>query len=231
MGINMNGANKRFMAGKHTWLRNHLIIYNVRRGTANPYNQTLSTVGTELPVKEFDLRKVGGIQMENGSAGKEYELYGLDDLRKGSEPSVGTFTKPVRAYFLPWGSGKTYRGKLGSNADYFFTPTLNGCTFAHDGAGPNPGVAHSNFVNPVTTQADQGAMDADLTNVFGGAMPNRTLIKTNYKRAPTGEEDYRATVIGIRVGNAWRFYYQNYKAESLGTGKMTYTGLDLCIPI
>lgn len=221
----MHGANQRFMNGKTVWLANHLIVYNVFSGSANPFNQGLGTVGTTLPIHQFDLVKIGAIHMENGGQAKEY------DLRALNQRNIGRYTRPINAYFLPWGSGKSYCGRLGINADYFFTPTLNGCTFVYSDNGPNPSVAHSNFVDPLTTLTDQNAITNSLTAAFGGPPPANRLIKTDYKRAPIGGEDYRATVIGIRTGNSWRFYYQNYQAESLGGGTMTNTGLDLCVEI
>lgn len=221
----MDGANQRFMTGKANWLASHLIVYNVFSGSANPYNQGLGTVGTTLPIQQFDLVKIGAIQMENGGRAKEYELRALN------QRNTGRFTRAINAYFLPWGSGKSYCGRLGINADYFFTPTLNGCTFVYSDNGPTPSVAHSNFVDPVTTLTDQVAITNSLNTAFGGAAPPNRLIKTDYKRAPIAGEDYRTTVIGIRNGNSWSFYYQNYMAESHGGGRMTHTGLDLCVPI
>ena len=228
----MDGANQRFIQGKANWLANHLIVYNVSRATggANPFNQGLGTVDTELPVQEFDLRKIGSMMTETGGSAKEYELRGLTEVDRGTR-TVSSRTHAIRAYFLPWGGMRTYTGKLGINADFFFTPTLNGCTFAYRGNGPAPSVAHSNFSNALTQLADQNAMDGDLLTKFGGAMPPHMLLKTDYKRAPVGLEDYRSTVVGIRNGNSWNFYYQNYKAESLGGNKVTKTGLGLCTPI
>jgi hypothetical protein len=232
----MDGANQRFMHGKTTWLADHLIIYNVARGTSgNPFGDTAVTANTELPVHDFDLRKIGNIQTEAGGQAKEYELRGLNDVNPNQTRTIHRSTHAIRAYFLPWGPGKTWCGKLGVNADYFFTPTLNGCTFVWQGvtatnAGPTPSVGHSNFVNALTQQIDQGAMNNDITNKFGALPPNQ-LVKTDYKRVPVAEEDYRSTVIGIRTGNTWRFYYQNYKVESPGGGKVNNTSLGLCIQI
>jgi len=223
----MHGANQRFINGKTAWLATHLIVYNVSRATggANPFGQDLGTVGTTLPIRQFDLRKVGGIILEGGGTGKEYELRELTEEREGR--AVSGRTHAINAYFLPWGGNKTYCGQLGLGADFFFTPTLNGCTFVYSGQGPTPSVAHSNFVNLATTLADQGAMDNDLTAKFGVVPQAARLIKTTYKRAPIGDEDYRATIIGIRTGNSWRFYYQNYKVELPdGAVKLKRTGLD-----
>lgn len=228
----MHGANERFMTGKATWLRTHLIVYNVLRGTAgDPFGQGLGAVGTTLPIQQFDLRKVGAIVTETGGAAKEYELCALTETKGNKARKIGRFTNAINAYFLPWGSMRTYSGRLGTNADFFFTPTLNGCTFVYSDNGPSPSVAHANFVNPVTTLADQAAMDADLNLKFGGAAPANRLVKTTYKRVPTANEDYRATVVGIRSPAGWRFYYQNYKVESTGTGRLTSTGLDMLTEI
>jgi hypothetical protein len=231
----MDGANERFTANPVQWLADHLIVYNVGRSSANPFGQALGAVGTELSVHDFDLRKIGAIQTEAGMAGKEYELRGLTEaVAIGVMRRTSIATHPIRAYFLPWGTKSTYCGRLGTAANYFFTPTLNGCTFAHSGAGPNPSVAHSNFVDPLTTIADQTAMNADLTQKFGGQAPPNTLVRATYKRVPIADEDYRATVIGIPTGNTWDFYYQNYKYESLGANTQRHTGLGqqgMCIPI
>jgi hypothetical protein len=232
----MDGANERFMHGKTTWLASHLIVYNVSRGTTgNPFGDTAVTANTELPVHEFDLRKIGDIQTETGGKAKEYELRGLTDVNPNQTRTVTKRTHAINAYFLPWGPGKTWVGKLGTKAGYFFTPTLNGCTFVWQGVsatnpGPAPSVGHSNFVNALSQKVDQGVMDNDITNKFGGMPPN-TLVKATYKRDPVGNEDYRSTVIGIRTGNAWHFYYQNYMTDSPGGGKINNTSIGLCIPI
>jgi hypothetical protein len=73
----MDGANRRFMANPTQWLANHLTLYNVGRGAANPFGQQQGTVGAELPVHDFDLRKIGKIVTEAGTEAKEYELRAL----------------------------------------------------------------------------------------------------------------------------------------------------------
>ena len=227
----MDGANARFIAQKAAWLQRHLILYNVWVNNGdNPFQQPLGTINTELDIYDFDLRKVGGIMMHGGQ-GKEYDLAHMTQwVGKGRDAVARVTTKntnAIRAYFLPWGSGRTFSGRLGANADFFFTPTLNGCTFVHTGNVAAPSVGHANFIDPHTTLADQNAVDADLLQTFG-AMPANTLIKTDYKRQPVGMEDYRATVIGIRSGTIWRFYYQNYQVKSRGDGRLTSIGLDMC---
>jgi hypothetical protein len=230
--MTMNGANQRFMAGKTNWLASHLIVYSVTQAgsdTRNPFRQALGSVNTTLPIHQFDLRKIGDI-INNGGAAKAYELRELNEQVGNTARNVTGSTHPINAYFLPWGDGSTFSGQLGINAEYFFTPTLNGCTFAHEGNGPNVSVAHANFVggNQLT---DQNAINNDLAQKFGHA-PATTLIKTNYKPAvyAQGAMDYRAMVIGVRTGNNWSFYYQNYHV-GLNNNKMVYTGVGLCTQI
>lgn len=231
----MDGANQRFMNGNATWLADHLIVYAVSQtgsDARNPFKQAVGTINTPLPVHSFDLRKIGSI-INQGVQAKAYELRELNEnVGPGGKKvrKVTGSTHPIDAYFLPWGDGQTYCGQLGVNADYFFTPTLNGCTFAYDGAGPNPSVAHSNFVDVATT-TDQAAIDNDLLAKFGVA-PAVTVIKGAYKPAvyANGAMDYRAMVIGIRTGNSWNFYYQNYHVGLQG-GNIVYTGVGLCTPI
>jgi hypothetical protein len=237
------------MNGKAAWLANHLIVYSVNsKGSAqagdNPFNQNVSTVGTTLPIHEFDLRKIGDIinvPVASGGQGGTAKAYALHKLtgdtgnsRRPGDDTISKSTHPIRAYFLPWGTGYTFCGRLGTGANFFFTPTINGCTFAHDGGGPNPSVAHSNFVN--LGVVDQTAINADLARVFGHA-PASTVIRSDYKPAVAlaGTLDYRATVVGIRNGNSWNFYYQRYTQDLVhfpGVGsKNVQQGYQLCVPI
>ncbi|GAC1338642.1 MAG: hypothetical protein NVSMB18_05400 [Acetobacteraceae bacterium] len=73
--------------------------------------------------------------------------------------------------------------------------------------------------------------DNALNLAFAGP-PTSTLIKANYKLAalPVGGLDYRAMVVGLRVGGNWNFYYQHYYVGLAG-GKVVSTGLNLCVPI
>jgi hypothetical protein len=231
----MDGAHQRFMTGNSAWLADHLIVYAVSQigsDARNPFRQPVGNVNTPLQTYDFDLRKIGSI-LNQGASAKAYELHQLNENYGPSGKKVRQVTgstHPITAYFLPWGDGTTYCGQLGINADYFFTPTLNGCTFAYNGAGPNPSVAHANFVD-ATTRTDQAAIDADLLGKFGAAAA-QTLIKATYKPPvyAHGAMDYRAMVIGIRSGNSWNFYYQNYFV-GLNNNTLVHTGVGLCTPI
>ncbi len=223
----MDGANKRFMHGKEQWLQNHLILYNVANAAANPWMDPLvpANPALELPVYDFDLRKLPDIQDSTGAVMKAYALTALTHL--GDARAVGALTHALRAYFLPWGTNQTYRGRLGANADFFFTPTLNGCTFAADGAGATPMVAHSNHVNVAAQTVNQAQINADLAGIYGAGGPGRIIHRNAYKAHAVGTEDYRVTIIGIRGAAGWRFYYQRYQTDinAAGTG-LLYTALN-----
>ena len=182
----MKGANNGFMLNKAEWLKRHLIIYDVVAGFPNPFNQDPGNVGTPLPTFEFDLREIGSI-INGDTTAKEYRLVKMTDAIRLNGPSrkVSSHTHIIKAYFLPWGQGVTYCGKLGIDADFFFTPTLNGCTFAINGSGPAVSVAHSNFVDLSTERIDQAVIDNDLKQKFGVA-PDTCLVKTDYRPQGTG---------------------------------------------
>jgi hypothetical protein len=230
-GRHMQGANNRFILNKAEWLKRHLMIYDVNAGAPNPYKQEAGNVGTPLPIFEFDLRKIGAIINDDDTTAKEYRLVKMSETIRinGPNRTVGDRTNIIKAYFLPWGPGATYCGKLGIDADFFFTPTLNGCTFAVNGAGPAVSVAHSNFVNPSTQMVDQTLIDNDLKQKFGGT-PGACLVKTDYRPQSSGLTDHKAMVIGIREGNDWKFYYQRYTNAYI-KDKYVNVGVDLCVPI
>ena len=109
---------------------------------------------------------------------------------------------------------KTYEGTLGTNADYFFTPTVNGCSFAADSGGMSPRVAHSNHANLATQLIDQAAIDTDLNTIYGLAGPDLALRKADYKGPPVGTSDYMATIVGFRTAGGWSFHYQRYRQDT-----------------
>jgi hypothetical protein len=215
----MQGANQDFMKNKAAWLQDNIVFYNVGHAAlANPLAQTADTGGAagELPIAAFDLRPIPSVKDAANKKYKAYAFHQMPDLTgssKNKARKVGGFTHALNAYFLAWGSGKTYEGLLGTNADYFFTPTVNGCSFAASSNAMNPRVAHSNHANLATQLIDQGRIDADLNNIFGVAGPDLALRKADYKGPPVGTSDYLATIIGFRTATGWEFYYQRYSQD------------------
>ena len=65
----------------------------------------------------------------------------------------GTFTtqyhtpakaRPISAYWCPWGNNSCWSVQLGNDADYFFTPTMDGCSLSIS-SGASPLVSHGNY--------------------------------------------------------------------------------------
>lgn len=169
-----------------------------------------------MPIAAFDLRPIPSVKDPANQKYKAYAFHLLGDLtgtKKDKARKVGSHTHGINAYFLAWGSQRTYEGLLGTNADYFFTPTVNGCSFAASNNGMHPRVAHSNYANIATQLIDQTQIDNALNNIFGVAGPNLALRKADYKVAPLGTEDYMATIIGFRLNYGWEFYYQRYSRD------------------
>ena len=191
----MKGANKAFLDQKDRWLLNNLLVYQVMTPpTGSPNN-----------VYSFDLWKIGTIKDGGGATRTMYELHQISErlIKDKADKS----TNHIRAYFLPWTTGQTKSMQLGNDADFFFTPTLTGCTFAA-ASGLNPTVAHSNFVTGTGT-VDQDTIDEELDTLYG-ATPIRKVEKTQYKTG-VDASDYLATVVGFRTTAGWNFYYQRYK--------------------
>lgn len=214
----MHGANSDFMKKKAAWLQKNIIFYKVNMGAANPMGQTANTAGAggELPIASLDLRPIPSVKNTANKDVKAHELYMMDELVGNSTARVvGKNTHTINAYFLAWGSQKTYEGTLGTNADYFFTPTVNGCSFAASSGGMSPRVAHSNHANLATQLIDQTHIDADLNTIFGLAGPDLALRKADYKGPPVGTSDYMATIIGFRTPAGWQFYYQRYRQDTV----------------
>lgn len=212
----MKGANYQFMQKKAQWLQDNIIFYKVNMGAANPMGQTANTAGGggELPIADLDLRPMPKIKDAGNHKYKAYGLYMMNEFHKGKARSTSKRTNTLQAYFLAWGSMKTYEGTLGTNADLFFTPTVNGCSFAASSGGMNPRVAHSNHANLATQLIDQNAIDTDLNTIYGLAGPDLALRKADYKGPPVGTSDYMATIVGVRDTTGWTFYYQRYRQDT-----------------
>ena len=230
----MDGANKKFIAEKEAWLNKHIIFYNVLNASANPYNDPLAPTNPagELPVYDFDLRPTGKVSDLSGKGVKAYELKLLAEfLTATKQRKTSSRTNTLRAYFLPWGSNRTYQGRLGNQADFFFTPTLNGCTFASSGGGATPLVSHGNHANAATQKIDQGLINNDLAGIYGAAGPGMILHKAGYKVAPVGTEDYKVTIVRIRRNNAWDFYYQRYQQDQNPAGGLVNMVMDRVVKL
>lgn len=125
------------------------------------------------------------------------------------------------AYICPYQDNATNFKMLGANASVMFTGDMNGCTF---GVGipnsiGNVRVGHANAKNQATGTnfnpnfvPQRAAQQASLTT--GGAA--QWLVDPDvYRDNPPQGMEFQAVTIGLRVGNAWMFYYQHQVADGV----------------
>ena len=166
--------------------------------------------------------------VKNAFTGKDLTM----DLKR--QHLVGERTNRIRAYYIPWDNDKAWTVQLGDEADFCFTPTLDGCTIAVED-GPNPKITHANFQHIVTnrvetlidgektfvdrdqTVVDQNRIDQKLAKRHGASTAIRTLKKDDYSNHTdklNGIQTF-VTVVGIRdhLSRDWHFYHQLRRSE------------------
>jgi hypothetical protein len=129
--------------------------------------------------------------------------------------------RPIRAYWVPWSSGSCWSVQLGNAADYFFTPTMDGCSLAIS-SGASPLVTHGNYKDPTNPAvADQATTLAEMTqqHTARGTDVHRTLLKDTYVATPeqkAGGVNRLVTVVGFRdpITSHWSFYYQSRMVDA-----------------
>lgn len=211
------------------------------RGRVGTRGQAVPSQYSNAGIYDFDLIK----KPKKGSVRKtvlgfgynaSIEVYALKDWgTKKRDKNVtilgeGNFTvtyqKPrfantISAYWSPWNPNSCWSVQLGNDADFFFTPTMDGCSLAIS-SGVSPVVTHGNYRN----LQNQGRVDQLRTvnemtqhhtslNVDVG----KTFTKNQY--AATHDEKTRGinrlvTVVGIRNKhtNNWRFFWQRREVDS-----------------
>jgi hypothetical protein len=126
----------------------------------------------------------------------------------------------IPAYYLAYTPNSTQSITLGDKADLFITDTMTGCSFGAM-SGSNPKVAHLNYTMGADPAApiDQVKTGTEMTKVFGGP-PSVQLNKTDYINAKG--QNGNVTVVGVRKGNGWEFYYQRRNATGSNNLGWTY---------
>jgi len=195
------GANKSFLANPVNWMRNNVLLIDIQsmiHGVAGQkYDQgALVTCNIEKDASRIARRAGGGT----------IPVYRI----KEATGRASLFSHRFSAYYLPFRSNAVRSMVLDPatfppGADYFFTDTVNGCSFAA-GPGQHPKTSHINRtlggVDP-GAGIDQPAMNADIVGEFPGGTAVR-LRKATYKPNATSY----ATVFGVRNGANWTFYWQ-----------------------
>lgn len=218
-----SGANKKFLELRERFLEQNVIVL------ANPQSlmgTAVAAVVGKPDVYDFDLQESADAKFvdAHGAKVKTYRLQ-LMAARKGLkggvlvDPKTSAKTRHIEAYYLPWDNNRHYETQLGDDADFMFTPTLDGCSFVV-GSGASPKVSHLNYQG-ANGRIDQARMDANIAKAFAdaGDQDLTTLKLDDY--SPNSHAEKMAgkttelTVVGFRdpVGGTWRFYYQKRQRE------------------
>jgi hypothetical protein len=151
------------------------------------------------------------------------------------------FAHPIRAFWLPWSSNSSWSAQLGPQADFFFTPTMDGCSLAIS-SGATPIVTHSNYKSTQNANvASQGLTKYRIQQQHTalGVDVQRTLLKGQYAASANQKTrgiNQLVTVVGIRntISNTWTFYWQRRKIilgdPARGTHNRTLL-MDRLVPI
>ncbi len=157
---------------------------------------------------------IGGYQgpVQNATNASNGQAMGVHALRNNP---AGELT----AYICNYQANSHRSVMIGTNADFCFTVTLNGSTFA---VGPvQPGnmrrVSHANTGGNTVLQRQQTRTAQQSGSLAGIAL----LEPADYRRLSAALA-ISATVFGIRTGLDWKFYFQMY---SYANGTATVYGV------
>ena len=146
----MEGANKTFMELKEQFMKNNVVIVDINPFNANRVKSGQPTQMTMAPdIYEFDL-VISTAKAAEDAIGNPVTVYKLKEfyrpeLKFGQfKHKPGRYSHPIAAYFCPWAPNQTWSVNLGTAANYFITPTMDGCSLAVT-SGANPMVTHANY--------------------------------------------------------------------------------------
>jgi hypothetical protein len=122
------------------------------------------------------------------------------------------------AWYVPWGPNKEFLLNLGTNADFFFTPGLTGCTFAAVGSGDTPTVGHFNYLEDGTDKVSPKKTAEHVHEQFGGSQ-GALLTKSDYLTPEDVIQRY-SYIVGWRKHHAWEFVAQYIDHVGAGRGRI-----------
>jgi hypothetical protein len=196
-----DGANKAFLADPLGFMDANVIV---------PHSNLQTQAAGRVAVISVDLAPIAGVTCTDahGNAVPMYYAHGVDS-------KLLTTSNRFKAYYLPYAPGRTKQTTLGTQARFFFTDKIDGCTFAAGlTGGASPLVMHVNKTN--AGMIDQDRIDQKVTARFGGAaytqlsltdyMSPEEMQMLNDPTAPACKT--HVTVVGIRSGASWTFYFQ-----------------------
>lgn len=108
------------------------------------------------------------------------------------------------SYWLPYDQDFKHVVVLENDADIMLTPAMDGCSFGFsDHGGGIFSASHGNLQNKAG-RIDEAALRQ------GMRLHKTTLHKSDYMNVPGGSDDVKLTMVGVRNGKKWRFFYQRY---------------------
>jgi len=176
----MQGHNKAFMANPVQYLSRYTLTVRPPSNLQSPLRRL--DLSDPAKVHQFDLRP---------------NTWGSELIPFVPHPKTHRFgtQRPINAYFLDYRAEAVRVIPLGNDADYMFTPVMNGCYFGY-GKGQATHVA-----------GDYGRRDADkqeqAKTALGGA------IALGFDSNPADADEF--TIVGVRRPSGWTFYVQGHE--------------------
>lgn len=223
-----DGANKLFKSDPKAFLRRNVIL--IREGRM-PYQAGRYRVNLRLVTDDQVTDDKGlplGVyvpflaQASPTLSKSENQIESLGDKTVGRAAIPGAsssyYSNQFYAWYVPWGPNKEFVLSLGTNADFFFTPGLTGCTFAAVGAGDSPTVGHFNYLKKGTDKVSSTKTAQHVHDQFGGNT-GALLTKADYL-TPDGVIQRYSYIVGWRKHHAWEFVAQYIDHVGAGKGRL-----------
>jgi hypothetical protein len=225
--IMSEGANKAFKNDPQTFLRNNVIL--IREGQmpyqAGRYRVNLRPVNDDQVTDDQDNQLgvyVPFLAQANPTLSKDRNVRDEGDTAVGRMAVPGAskswYSHQFYAWYVPWGPNKSFLQRLGTNADFFFTPGLTGCTFAAVGSGNTPTVGHFNYLVKDTDKVSPERTARHVEKHFGG-QTGALLNKADYL-TPDGAIQRYSYIVGWRTNHNWEFVAQYIDHVGAGKGRI-----------
>jgi len=120
-------------------------------------------------------------------------------------------TKAVHSFYLPAINDNTSTLAVGVGANYIFTADLSGCLFAAYGASAdNITVEHVNVRNPAQAQVPiLPRAQAIIAANYGFYKILSPVAVPNADANHVKVYNANSSVVGVKIGGAWNFYYKS----------------------
>lgn len=205
------GANKSFLADPVAWLQSNLLIVAIQEQQNTPTTDLAKYPTGLVAAPKYRDGALVSCDISRHPTDTAVTATGAARLAyvvTGATGAANTFSHRFNAYYLPFFNNDFRCMRLDPTtfppgADIFFTDSVNGCSFVA-GPGASPKVGHFNRTSGPNQVADQGLMDTDIGTEFSGGTTVK-LTKATYKGTSISKA---ATVVGVRNGGTWRFYWQ-----------------------